>query len=452
MKKILFFLFATLANVALLAQQDLSTHFMRHTWQAHRTNPALYPDYGVSIGLPGVYNSLWIENLTYNTLFTTDANGQQVIDINSSIAALEGQNRIREQLDLETLSLGLRLGPVGLSFAHAFRFNAYLDYPKALPQLIWQGNAQFIGQEVSFGPQTDIYAYQEFAVGAMVDLAKWVQVGGRVKFLSGAGSVSTANSGLRLRTDDEIYALTLDADFRLNTAASINYNGFDDVRANFDFASFSLDQLTTGNNGFAFDIGARIDLGKLDLSASLLDIGQITWDEDVSNYSLNGVYEYEGLDLAQGIFEDSTSFGSVLDTLKQIYEVKETQESYEMALPRRMYLSATLQLRENWTVGGLFYSERYRGQTFTAAALSTNLQVLSMLNVGALFAYRDRRFDNLGLNATFKLGPVQLMSATDNILTVFQPKDSNSSSLRIGLNLLFNRIDPPATDAGPKWF
>ena len=64
---------------------------------------------------------------------------------------------------------------------------------------------------------------------------------------------------------------------------------------------------------------------------------------------------------------------------------------------------------------------------------------LPFLRLGAIYAYRHDKFDNLGLNAVVKLGPVQLVAATDNILTAIQLYDSNSANMRVGLNLLFGK-------------
>jgi hypothetical protein len=436
MQKYIIIIAVLLSASPLWAQQELSTHFMRNTWQANRTNPALAPDYNIIVGLPGLYNNLTVENITFNTLFTEE-NGQQVLNIDAAIAEMEADNAIRENLDIETLGVMLRFGKVGVSLSHAFRFNAFMEYPKALPQLIWQGNAQFIGQEIEFAPKLDIFGYQEFAAGAFVDITENFTLGGRAKLLSGAGSISSEREQLRLNTDADVYQLTLNADYLVNSAGSLDYNGFDEVETNFDFANFGDGNFFSGNTGFAFDLGASLRLGKLELAASVLDIGNIAWEEEVKNYSLDGVFEYEGLDFAQGILEDSTEFGSVLDTIEQIYEVEETSVGYETTLPTRYYLSATYQLNEKLTLGGLFYGESYRGEMDPVIAVAANMDVLPFLNIGGIYSFQDERFDNLGVNAALKLGPVQLMAATDNILTAFQPKNSNSANLRIGLSLLF---------------
>ncbi len=455
MQKILLFLFViTSFTTTALAQEDLATHFMRHTWQASRTNPAFFPDYKFVAGLPGVYNTLLVTNVTYGDLIATNLEGQQVLNIDQAIDKLGADNVLRNNLDIETISLGFRLGKAALSLGHTLRFNAFMNYPKTMPQLIWQGNAQFIGQEVDFGPDVDLYGYQEFALGLAVDITPNFTVGGRAKLLAGVGSISSERTGLRLRTDSDIYQLELNADYYVNSAGSLKYDGFDELTVAFDYGRFDADKLLTGNTGFAFDLGVRLRLGeKLELAASALDIGRINWEEDVTNYSLNGAFEYKGLDLAQNIFEDTVTAGSILDTLREIYQVESASIAYSTTLPARYYLSGMYRLNGKWSFGGLFYLENYREEVNTAIAVGSNMNVLPFLNVGATYAFRSERLDNLGLNATVQLGPAQIMAATDNIITAFRPEDSHSANLRLGLNVLLGRVrSEEAEKAAPGFY
>ncbi len=442
MQRILLSLFIITSFVtAALAQEDLATHFMRHTWQSARTNPAFFPDYKFVAGLPGVYNTLLVTNVTYGDLITTNEEGKEVLNIDRAIEKLGEDNVLRNNLDIETLSLGIRFGRAALSLGHTLRFNAFMNYPKTMPQLIWQGNAQFIGQDVAFGPDADLYGYQEFALGLAVEVAPGFSIGGRAKLLAGVGNISSERTDLRLRTDSDVYQLELNADYYVNSAGSLKYDGFDELTVSYDFGRFDYEELFTGNTGFAFDLGVQLKLGdKLELAASALDIGKVNWEEDVTNYSLNGTFEYKGLDLAQNIFEDTVTAGSIIDTLREIYQVAETSVGYSTTLPSRYYLSGQYRLRDNWTVGGLVYLENYREEMNTAVAVGSNLGILPILNVGATYAFRSERLDNLGLNATLLLGPVQLMAATDNIITAIRPRESHSANLRLGLNVLLGKI------------
>jgi hypothetical protein len=360
------------------------------------------------------------------------------LDIDNAIAELEDDNRIRENLEVETISLAIRLGDVMLSAGHSTKFNAFLNYPKTLPQLIWQGNAQFIGQNVDFGSDLQLFGYNEFFLGAALNINKNLTIGARAKWLSGFGDVSTDRTRLNLLTEEEAYRLTLDADFRVNSTGSIAYDGFRDFTVNYDFASFEGEQLFNQNNGIAFDLGAHLQLGRLDLAASVLDLGgTINWEENVQNFTLNGTFPYQGLDVAQDILNDEENLGNAIDTLLETYEFVETQETYTTDLPLRYYLSGSYQLNDTWRLGGMLYNETYRDETFTAAAVGANVQLFSWLNAGATYAFRSERFDNLGVNTNMQFGPVQLITMTDNLLSALRPQDTNSANVRVGLNLVF---------------
>lgn len=291
---------------------------------------------------------------------------------------------------------------------------------------------------MDFGTNLQLFGYNEFAFGAAFPITENITIGGKFKWLSGFGDVSTDRTKLNLLTDDVAYALTLDADFRVNSTGNIRYDGLRDITVDYDLNDFNGAQLFNQNTGVAFDLGVHAKFGKLDLAASVLDLGgTINWKEDAQNFSLIGTFAYQGLDIARDVLEDSTTVESAIDSLFALYDFTETSNSYSTSLPVRYYLSATYQLNDTWRFGGMIYGENYRGESFPGVAVSGNMQLLSWLNLGASYAFRSETFDNLGLNATAKLGPVQVFGMTDNIITALNPKNSNSANLRLGLNLLF---------------
>jgi hypothetical protein len=432
MKKI-FILFALCCLTgATMAQQELNTHLLRGVWQSNRSNPALFSDHKLTIGLPGAYSNLLITGLKYNEIVSKDAEGRRVLDIDKGISQLDEFNLIRENTEIETLSLGLRLGKLSLSAAHSVRFNAFLNYPKTLPQLIWQGNAQFIGQEVNFGSDIQLFGFSELSVGAAYQVTKQLTIGGRAKLLSGLADISTPRTRLNLTTDEEAYELTLDADLQVNVTGSIDYQGFREPEVDFRFGQFAADQIFGSNTGYAFDLGAVLRFEKFDIAVSVLDLGSINWKDNARNYRLQGIYEYSGLDIAQSILDDSTTVGSVLDSLESIYQPVEGFAAYSTRLSPRFYLSASWLLTEKLRLGGVFYTEQYRGQSFPAIAFSATAQLKPWWSIGGSYGMRNRRFDNIGAHTALQVGPVQLVAATDNLVSVFLQKSSNSANLRLG--------------------
>lgn len=430
----------TLLLGAAHAQHDLSSLLLQDSWQAMNANPALQPK-GLVVNLPGVYNNLWVTNITFNDLIVND-NGATLVDVANAIPLLEASNTLREDLDIETIGVGFNIGRLGLSLGHRMRFNALLDYPKTLAQLIWQGNAQFVGQTVGFGPSLELTAYHEVALGASFSISDKVRIGGRAKLLSGSNNLQTERSNLQLTTSDDIYQLDLDADLRVNSAGSLTYDGLRDVDVDFNFGNFSGTSLFGAQSGVAFDLGVVIDLGKLQLTASALDLGgSIEWKENVKNYTLSGNYVFEGLDLARPLLNDDGELGSILDSLYATYEPTETSQAYTTQIGQKFYLSGQYELSEKIQVGVAAFADNYRDANTAALALTGSMQLSPLLRVGALWGLRNERWDNIGANATIALGPVRLLLATDNIITAFRPRDAHVVNFRLGANLVFGASD-----------
>jgi hypothetical protein len=430
-----------------LAQQDLGTHFMRGIWQANRTNPALLPDAKVAVGLPGLYNSFYANDLTYNRIIRT-RNGQTVLELDEFIDRLEDRNFLKEYLDVETLSLGLTFGSLHFNIGHTAHAIAYSDYPRELVQFFWQGNAQFVGQTVDIGLNGQVKGYHAFALGFAYQFPEGLTLGMKVKLLNGFGDTSTGKDQeeLRLTTSDDVYQLTLDSDFRLNTTGDLQYNGLDDIEYRFAQGNFQVNDLFSSNFGFAFDLGARYQSERWDLAFSLIDLGRISWDRNVVNLSLQGEDTFEGLDAINDLIRDSAVNYGILDTLESIFAVDSTFEAYRTVLPAGLYLSANYRLSRIFSVGALFYSEFYRGSAFPAFIVSGQARLSKWFQGGITYGFRQRSWDNLGLNAAVSLGPVQIVASTDTFLDLVRPFDADNANFRLGLNLVFTRQEPEWTE------
>ncbi len=421
---------------SVFAQQELGTHFMQSAWQSNKTNPALITDrdYHFIVSLPSVYYNFYHNGASYNDLLRT-VNGNTVLDFSNLINELDDDNNLKNNFDIETISIAWQLmDKLTLSFGHALRSDLNIFYPKTLPQLLWNGNSQFIGQTIDFGPRLDMTAYQEFGVGAAFNLSK-LTIGAKVKVLNGIGNIQTAKNVAQLYTDDDIYQLTLSADYLVNTSAFLDINSLDD----FTFNTNITDNLFSANTGFALDLGLRFKVNeKLDIAASATDLlGQINW-ANATSYSSNGSYTYNGINLNDFITNDEVDLDVKLDTLKTVFNFQETSNTtYTSKLPTKIYLSANYKLNDLLTIGGLYYLENDQNNNNQAIALSARAKLAKLLTLGAVYSVRNRELFNLGLNLECKLGPVQLVAMSDNILGIVNLLDSRNVNGRVGLNLIF---------------
>ncbi|MEM6395385.1 MAG: DUF5723 family protein [Bacteroidota bacterium] len=431
-----------LLTTSLFAQQDLTSPLLRGTWQSTFANPALLHslDGKITVGLPGIYNDLRSENISLGDILVEEGD-RRIIDINRGIDGLETRNELRDQADFETIGFAYRADKWAFGFSHRIRYDGAVNYPKTLVQVIWEGNAQFIGETVDIRPDLRIGGYHELAFSAAYKLGDKLSIGGRVKLLSGINQLSSADGGrLRLRTDEVAFALELDQDYTLNSAGALRYEDIRDFDLETEFARFTTENLFSSNTGLAFDLGAQLDLGNIRIQAAAQDLGgTINWEDDVTNYRLTGVEDFTGLDILENLLNDTASLSGIVDSLADQFEPTETNNGFSTTVGSRYMLAGELDVNDQLTIGGLVYLlDGFTEDTETAAAVSAQFRLTDFVTVGGIYGYRAGEFTNLGLNATLALGPARLLLATDNVFTAFRPLNANQANVRIGLSLSFD--------------
>jgi len=418
---------------SLFAQQELGLHFMRNIWQSSKTNPAFTSQTKINIGLPHPYYNISHTGASYND-FVVYKDGENVLDIGAVIDQMDDQNQLFTSVVTETFSVTFGLKNLKISINHAMKFNAFLDYPKELVELAWNGNSQFIDQTIEIGPDIHAFAYNEFGIGVALKILN-IDAGARLKILTGIGDLSTERNQVSVYTDPDIYQLTFTTDYLINTSSFFVYNGGNDFEI--DFGDPSFNDVFASNFGTAIDLGASFKIKDINLSASIIDLGFISWKKNTVNYHSQGTYTYEGVDISGIIRDDSISFEGALDSIGDILNFQETYSNYTTMLPAKIYLSGTYDVGARMTFGALIYSEFYRGKVYPAFAVSARARFGNILSIGASYAIRNKTYDNFGINATIKLGPVQIFAVSDNIISAFQPYDSRNANLRFGINLMF---------------
>ncbi|MEM9259130.1 MAG: DUF5723 family protein [Bacteroidota bacterium] len=435
------FLFLILSG-GFLSAQDLTTPLLSDTWQATFSNPALYgqANSALTVGLPGVYNDLVAENVTYNELLLNE-NGRRVLDLGRLPGLLEERNVLRNDFSLETIGVGLKGDQLSLGLYHRVRVFGEVDYPKTLVQLAVEGNAQFIGQTVEIAPLGEATSFHEIGLGGSFAVTEKIHLGARIKYLSGIADLRTSAGGsLKLTTGEENFALNLEQDLTINTAGTIDYNGLDDIGVNYDLNRLETDDLFSENNGVAFDLGLFIDLDPLRLQAAANDIGgSIEWSNEVTSLRLEGTDVFSGLDILEQVLEDSVSLNAAVDSLQLEFEPTESNEPYRSNLRATYLIGGEFDLTDRITAGLLLVHYDRPLEPETAFAISGRYRIIDQLTVGLNYNARKDAAANLGLHLLANLGPVNLLASTDNLLTVFRQRDSSRAGVRLGASLSFGK-------------
>lgn len=436
-------LFCLFLAAGLNAQQELMLSALPDLWHANSLNPAFFPEgKRIAIGLPAYsIDAAHSGDITYNDILRKEGD-RTIIDLDNAISKLEPRNEVYFDQRIETVSLGLRSpnGNWGLQLGHAIQLNGFVDYPKSLAEVIWNGNAPYIGQTLDIGPKADIFDWQEWSVGISRRIAN-VNVGLRAKYLTGISALRTddARSTMSIYTDPDIYQLTLTTDYAFHASSIIT--AIDTAGLAFDIVTAS-GKPSTSNSGVAFDIGFDAKLSeRLSVNAALLNLGgTVTWEKEAAYFASQNQYTYDGTtfpgsDIINGT--DSLDFDTKLDTLNDIFQFAKTSQSFESKLPLRVVAGASFKLTERWMLGFNAYYQNSDSRTHTALGVSARWMPLRWISLGAMYSANTRSASNIGFHLALKPGPVQVYFVSDNLLNAFTVRSSPAVNFRAGASLVF---------------
>ena len=447
MKKLSLLILSLGFIVGAKAQSELTLPFMNDIFQSSYINPTVLPEHTISIGLPGmssVYGQ-FISNgfLPKNIIDFKDDTAHIVPD--KLLAELKDKNLIysNSSVDIFHLRIKVRNGYYWLGIRN--NLNVSFQYPKDFLSLAIKGNAQFIGKTIDLkNLNVDASLYNEYSLGMALEFNHWV-FGGRVSLLQGLSNIQFDPKSLNIQVDTSMYAETMNADAQLNTSGiPKNSNGdpsFDHVQK----LSYITNYLTNfKNKGVALSAGVTYKLNdKISFSASFYDLGFINWKDSVTNYNLKGQSSFSGLDLLQSYLNGTDiKPDTVIDSILDDFNRDTTQKAYRTYLNPKFNVSVTYDLFRRTTIG-LSASGVYNKKLYPAFTLGLSQGLGRFFNLLATISYNQKTINNLGVGLIIKPGPYQFYIIADNVYPAINPLYTTNANIRVGMNLVFGRVNPP---------
>ncbi len=436
-------------NSRLFAQQDHTTYLLECVPQSNYSNPAFTPTYNWYITFPGLssfYTEYINTGFSIDDMITRRSDDSLIIDKDKILSSLDENNNITLNLHEELIGFGFRIKKNYFFFSTSSKTSAQFNYSKELFSLLLNGNAQYIGKNVNLGGVgLDVNNYVEFAVGMSREINDKLSVGAKIKYLIGIANINTEKSEINLYTGtaQQSYAMTASTDILINTSSPVDLNidGEDNDDSEFDF-----DEWRARNTGYGIDLGATYKLNKkISFAASILDLGSITWKEDVSNYrSKEGTstFTFEGVNIGdffnKGELSD-TAFNSLLDSIQETFKLEEVNETYKTSLNTKFYISGHYSLTEVDKLGVLVRGEFFNKEFYPSLSISYNRQFGRVFIAVVNWTIMNKIYTNLGLGFAFNPGPVQLYMVSDNVYSVFDPNSTRNINFRFGMNFRFGR-------------
>lgn len=455
-----------------LAQNSQVLYYMNLP-QNHLMNPALRPSNSFYIGFPGITSI----NLSVNNNFINFSDiilpgkGDSLIsflhpdyNIDDFLAGINDRNFISSAASVQLLGLGFNAGRDLYIFVDVVdRLAANFIIPGDLIRLALKGNEDFIGETIDLSHLDADYQYfREYGIGFSKNIGKNLRIGIKPKLLSGIMSASLENNSLGLTVNDD-FTHTLDAD--LSVHLSSQYDVYFDEKNRpdsivFDDSFFNSPRFLwyTSNIGFGIDLGATYNIGeKIQLSASVTDLGYISWSDGVTNMAAKSHFEFSGLNITDVLNGEKTieEVGEEMaDSLKNSFVFTNNDTPFHTYLPVGIILGGKFNLTKSISIGLLSKSTIIQKQFHEALTLSANLNLSNVFSTSLSYTAANSRYDNLGAGIAFRLGFIQLYFIADRIPLYWNRIESSSTAripvpanwnlvnMRFGLNLSFgNKSD-----------
>lgn len=454
--------------------------------QNHLLNPAIKPTSKIYIGLPvvtGIGAEAGNDFLKLSDIIEPgmkiDSSFFKKINLNRIAGNLKDQNTITTDASIQLFGLGLTFGGDLYVFADIIdKFNAETILPRDLLELYVNGYENFVGRNIDLsGMNFKGQYFREYGLGFSKNITSRLRVGVKGKLLSGIASMSFDNRSFTLKVNND-FSQTVTSDASLDVSGRgalqriFNENNVlfkSETTTKTDIKGFAVDYLTCPvvNTGFSADIGIVYNpVRLLTLSASVTDLGYITWKKDLKSFKANNSFNLAGItlqDVANGTFSFEKLQESLIDTIKNNFIEDPAPRPYKTYLPTGITAGASLNLLSFFSLGFLSESHIYSGVVKEAVTLSANAYLGRVLSASMSYTVANYSYNNIGAGLALKTGPLQFYVIADKIPLGWDkayyekndtaepgsfsfPKDMNLININVGLNIIFGKLITKKTD------
>jgi hypothetical protein len=316
------------------AQVTNTLYFMQGVPQSNRINPALQPDGGLYLGLPGaspLTSELSTSSISWGDVIFPHPSEDSLITFLHPLAdnadflqKLKPLNYVISDVGTSLISLGFRTGAGYFSLDITSRLEGNIYIPGDLARLAIEGANEGITYELD-GIGADLTAFEEISLGWSYELGQNMEIGVRGKLLFGIGDLTTSKSQMSLTTSEEVWnlrsSMLFDASLPFAEVVYDDEGLVEDILIDEDLENLSTATLAR----YAFNqnnLGAAIDLGinyrpgdRWLISASLLDLGMIRWKDNVHQASYEIEYDYTSVDVDPLDFADDLDVDTYADSV-----------------------------------------------------------------------------------------------------------------------------------------
>lgn len=468
MKKLYIIIAAVLFSATSISAQNFRTgYFLDGYMYKYQLNPALQGERGFisfpvigGLGL-GLESNLALGTFYYpadghlNTFLHPDVSNE------TFMSKIKDSNPTNLNLDMNIFALGFRVK----NTYHTLEMSLKSMQSASLPGDVFKfmktggsdGNNLYDFSSLSFNGN----AYSELAYGFSIKIKDFISVGLRAKLLMGVMSMYTDIPQFQLSLQQDKWTINAEGASVLMPsvfASALTTDNMTDEQ----MITQITNMLTQPSLGAAFDLGVSVDFLKyFTASASVLDLGFITWKNMERLRISSGSWEFSGFENIGGTGSNpiETQLDTKLDELASIFKFDKVEQlgSYKQQLgfTAMAGLEFRLPFYQRLTVGALA-THRFEGaNSWTEGRFSLNLAPMRWFSLTANYAISTFG-ESYGAAVNLHPKGFNLFLGLDsfkpllNVSPEFIPIDELNTNLKFGVTFPFGKYNgryPKATAA-----
>lgn len=441
-KKIQFVFFVLLTVIVDIAGQQNHNLFLLHQVpESNLLNPAVPISCKWYIGLPvisSIHFNYANSSFSVKQVFKKNQDNYYDADLKALEDRIHRRNFIGTEAHVQLAALGYRKDDYSFMFTLTEKNNIPVIYPGELILLALGGNTQFEGEKAGLkGLGIYLNHYREYALSVSKYTGSGIYLGARAKLLFGKLNISPRNTDISLFTDPVGFTLSFDGQLLVNSSLPVlidTANGtLNDITYNEDITPLQL-AMNRKNPGFGLDLGIIYPLNdRVELSASIIDLGFIRWRSNLNTIKGNGNFYYDG-QLGDSTNSQNNS-NSLLDAFSDSLHLKASLQKYTSFLPTRLIAGGTYQFSSSLKFGLQGEALFYRTKIIPSATFNAMYNPVGNFHLLASYSLQYYSLTNFGLGFVIGKDPVQFYMLSDNVIGTIWPLTGRNINLRFGLNI-----------------
>lgn len=367
-----------------------------------------------------------------------NGSGSRTIGLQSIWETMERKEYLTSiNWQVQTIAFGKKFNKFQFLIAHEIEGRSDILFNKDLIGILAYGNYGYLQQEplaktqaLDIKPAADISVYQSIGFQGAYFINDHHSIGVGIKYIGGWYNFNTDIKRLEVDLRDPL-TIKADEDWTVRSANLVDHLALDSLKVHVNHAGWGK------HPGFGFNAGYSFHTDKLQIGIQTRDVGMIHWQG--SQYSRKGLTAYSGIRINDLLNIDKGIFDHITDSLKSIFDIKESSTNYNTRLQAKIIVDGQYQVTDHWSIGSSFIYSPGILRDYWRWMAGVVFSPADFIHIGAQVSTDKNHELDLGLLTSLKISIIHLYFGVHPLQTLINGNTYDHISATVGLSLQWGK-------------